>query len=131
MSRPTVQRSDLAGWGRLRLLRLPLTVLPGPRLYLVCTPTGMPILRALANPTVGERDVLAAMLQIQAGVVAEHDGILLISDKGFASKPFERLARPRGPDGPAGQRITRHMRLSVAGSAHRALGSRSRARPDR
>ncbi|KAB1917747.1 IS982 family transposase, partial [Micromonospora sp. ALFpr18c] len=30
------------------------------------------------------------MLQVEAGVVAEHDGILLISDKGFASKPFER-----------------------------------------
>jgi hypothetical protein len=36
----------------------------------------MPILWALANPTIGEREVLAAMLQIEAGVVAEHDGIL-------------------------------------------------------
>ena len=36
------------------------------------------------------------MLEVEAGVVAEHDGILLISDKGFPSKPFERLLAEQG-----------------------------------
>jgi hypothetical protein len=51
----------------------------------------MPILWALADPKIGEREVLAAMLEVEAGVVAGHDGILLISDKGFAGKDFEQL----------------------------------------
>ncbi|MFB7457095.1 hypothetical protein [Streptomyces sp. NPDC056188] len=45
---------------------------------------------ALASPKIGERQVLAAMLEIDATLVARREGILLISDKGFASKPFEK-----------------------------------------
>jgi hypothetical protein len=33
----------------------------------------------------------AAMLEVEAGAVAEHDGILLIIDKGFAGHAFETL----------------------------------------
>ncbi|MFE9690704.1 hypothetical protein [Micromonospora sp. NPDC005806] len=62
----------------------------------MCAPTGMPILWALANPKIGEREVLAAMLEVEAGVVAEYDRILLITDKGFASRPFERLLAEQG-----------------------------------
>jgi len=54
------------------------------------------VLDALANPKIGEREVLAAMLDVEAAVVAEHDGILLISDKGFASTPFERQLAEQG-----------------------------------
>jgi hypothetical protein len=53
--------------GRVRLLREPLAVLLGLRLYLVCTPSGMPIQWALANPKLGEREVLEA-----CDVAAEH-----------------------------------------------------------
>jgi hypothetical protein len=90
MSRPTVQRSDMAGWAGYGYCASHSRFFWGLRLYLVCTPTGMPIMWALANPKIGEREVLAAMLEIDAGVVAAHEGILLISDKGFASKPFEK-----------------------------------------
>ena len=51
----------------------------------------MPILWALADPKLGEREVLAAMLEVEADVVAGHDGILLITDKGFAGRGFEQL----------------------------------------
>src|SRR5262249_42687603 len=61
----------------------------GLRLYLVCTPTGMPIMLALANPKIGEREALTAMLEIDADLVARREGILLITDKGLASRPFE------------------------------------------
>lgn len=51
----------------------------------------MPILWALADPKIGEREVLAAMLDVDAGVAAQHEGILLICDEGFAGKDFETL----------------------------------------
>jgi hypothetical protein len=56
----------------------------------------MPILWALTNPKICERQVLAAMLEVEAGVAAEHPGILLISDKGFASRTFERHLAEQG-----------------------------------
>jgi hypothetical protein len=91
MSRPTVQRSDLAGWAGYGYCASHSRFFWGLRLYLVCTPAGMPILWALADPKLGEREVLAAMLEVEADVVAEHEGILLISDKGFAGRDFEQL----------------------------------------
>jgi DDE family transposase len=97
MSRPTTQRSDLAGWAAYGYCASHSRFFWGLRLYLVCTPAGMPILWALANPKIGEREVLAAMLQHDADLVADRTGVLLISDKGFASKPFERqLAEDHG-----------------------------------
>jgi hypothetical protein len=46
----------------------------------------MPVMWALADPKLGEREVLAAMLEVEADVVASHDRILLITDKGFAGR---------------------------------------------
>lgn len=96
MSRPTVQRSNLAGWAGYGYCASHSRFFWGLRLYLVCTPAGMPIMWALANPKIGEREVLAAMLEIDAGLIAEREGILLISDKGFASKPFEKELAQQG-----------------------------------
>ncbi|WP_109001233.1 IS982 family transposase [Streptomyces rishiriensis] len=96
MSRPTVKRSDLAGWAGYGYCASHSRFFWGLRLYLVCTPTGMPILWALANPKLDEREVLQAMLDIDAGLVADRPRLLLISDKGFASKEFENDLAPRG-----------------------------------
>jgi hypothetical protein len=96
MSRPTVQRSNLAGCAGYGYCASHSRFFWGLRLYLVCTPTGMPIIWALANAKIGEREVLAAMLEVDADLVAEREGILLISDKGFASKPFERDLAEQG-----------------------------------
>ncbi|MFC7641814.1 IS982 family transposase [Streptosporangium lutulentum] len=98
MSRPTVQRSNLASWAGYGYCASHSRFFWGLRLYLVCTPTGMPILWALANPKIGEREVLAAMLEVDAGLIAEREGILLICDKGFASKPFEKELAAHGID---------------------------------
>ncbi|GAA3710973.1 hypothetical protein GCM10022224_090550 [Nonomuraea antimicrobica] len=68
----------------------------GPRRTAAATPAGMPILWALANPKIGEREVLTAMLEIDADLIAEREDILLISDKGFASKPFEKDPAEQG-----------------------------------
>jgi hypothetical protein len=50
----------------------------------------MPALWTLASAKPGERAVLSATLEAGAGLVAAREAILLISDKGFASRPFER-----------------------------------------
>ncbi|MEU5417578.1 IS982 family transposase, partial [Streptomyces clavifer] len=44
MSRPTVQRSNLAGWAGYGYCASHSRFFWGLRLYLVCTPTGMPIM---------------------------------------------------------------------------------------
>jgi hypothetical protein len=96
MSRPTVKRSELAGWANYGYCASHSRLFWGLRLYLVCTPAGMPMLWALADPKIGEREVLAAMLEADADLVAERQGLLLITDKGFASKSFERSLSAQG-----------------------------------
>ena len=51
---------------------------------------------APANPKIREREVLAAMLEVDTGLVADGKGIVLISDKGFASRPFEKDLAEQG-----------------------------------
>jgi hypothetical protein len=72
MSRSTVQRSDLGGWAGYGYCASHSRFFWGLRLYLVCTPAGMPILWALADPKLGEREVLAAMLEAGATVASQH-----------------------------------------------------------
>jgi hypothetical protein len=88
-SRPAVRRSELAGWAGYGYCASHSRFFWGLRLYLVCTPAGLPIMWALASPALGEREVLAAMLEQEAGLVAEREGVLLIADKGFAGRAFE------------------------------------------
>jgi hypothetical protein len=95
-SRPTVKRSEVAGWANYGYCASHSRFFWGLRLYLVCTPAGMPILWTLADPKIGEREVLAAMLEVDADVVAARRGLLLVTDKGFASKPFERSLSEAG-----------------------------------
>jgi hypothetical protein len=93
---PTVKRSDAAGWAGYGYCASHSRFFWGLRLYLVCTPAGMPIMWALASPKLGEREVLAAMMEAEAGVLAGRQGILLISDKGFAGKDIERFLAEQG-----------------------------------
>jgi len=96
MSRPTVQRSQVAGWANYGYCASHSRFFWGLRLYLVCTPAGMPMLWALADPKIGEREVLAAMLEVDADLITDRRGLLLITDKGFASKPFEQSLSEQG-----------------------------------
>ncbi|MFF4486249.1 IS982 family transposase [Streptomyces sp. NPDC001544] len=93
-SRPTARRSNLAGWAGYGYCASHSRFFWGLRLYLVCTPAGMPVTWALATPKIDEREVLAAMFDREPYLPAERSGLLLICDKGFASKEFEAdLAR--------------------------------------
>ncbi|MFV2180016.1 IS982 family transposase [Actinomadura sp. LOL_016] len=95
-SRPTVQRSDLAGWAGYGYCRSHSRFFWGLRLYLICTPAGMPITWALANPKLDEREVVAAMLDVEPGLAAQRPGLLLIADKGFKARWFEDDLARRG-----------------------------------
>jgi hypothetical protein len=95
-SRPTVMRSNLAGWAGYGYCRSHSRFYWGLRLFLVCTPAGMPITWALAGPKIDERDVLAAMLDRDPHLATERPGLLLIADKGLASRRFEADLAMRG-----------------------------------
>lgn len=60
----------------------------------------MPILWALATPKTDEREVPQVMHRCDAGLVADRPGLLIISDKGFASKEFETDLALRGGASP-------------------------------
>jgi hypothetical protein len=51
---------------------------------------------ALADPKIGERQILAAMLEAGADLVAARPGLLLITDKGFAWRSLERSLPAQG-----------------------------------
>jgi hypothetical protein len=95
-SRPTVQRSDAAGWATYGYCASHSRFFWGLRLHLICTPTGMPIMWALADAKIGEREVVQAMLDHEAHLLDQRPGLLLITDKGFASKRFEQDLAERG-----------------------------------
>jgi len=95
-SRPTALRSDLAGWANYGYCASHSRYFWGLRLYLICTPAGMPILRALADPKIGEREVLAAMLDVEPQLAAARPGLTLITDKGFAGRQMHADLAARG-----------------------------------
>lgn len=93
-SRPTTRRSDLAGWASYGYCASHSRWFWGLRLYLICTPSGMPITWALAAPKLDEREVVAAMLEVEPELAADRPGLLLIADKGFRARWFDNeLAR--------------------------------------
>src|SRR5258705_4961076 len=88
-SRPTVKRSDMAGWASYGYCASHSRWFWGLRLYLICTPAGMPVLWALADPKIAEREVLAAMLDVEPHLATARPGLILITGKGFAGRQTE------------------------------------------
>lgn len=95
-SRPTAQRSNLAGWAGYGYCASHSRYFWGLRLHLVATPAGLPIAFALANPKLDERDVAIDLFDRQPDLLAGRDGQVIVADKGYASAEFEaRLAQHR------------------------------------
>jgi hypothetical protein len=90
-SRETVKRSDLAGYAGYGYCASHSRFFWGFRLYLITTTDGMPIVWGLANPKIGERDVVQALLQRDHQVI--HAGQVILGDKGFAGRDFEAFVR--------------------------------------
>jgi hypothetical protein len=87
MSRETAKRSDLAGDAGYGYCASHSRYFWGMRLYLVCTAEGMPVTWCLAHPKLGEREVMAALLEIDHHLIQA--GQVILADKGFAGGDFE------------------------------------------
>jgi hypothetical protein len=94
MSRETVKRSDLAGHASYGYCASHSRWYWGLKLYLVCAGDGMPIMWCLANPKIGEREVVAALLGRNHHLI--RSGQILLADKGFSGKPFKHLTAQMG-----------------------------------
>lgn len=94
MSRETTKRSDLAGDAGYGYCASHSRYFWGFRLYLIASPEGMPVLWALANPKIGEREVTQAMLE--QGHQLIRDGQIILGDKGFAGRDFEAFVESIG-----------------------------------
>jgi hypothetical protein len=92
-SRPTVRRSELAGWAGYGYCASHSRYFWGLRLHLVATPAGLPVTFALAHPKINERDVAIDLLEFDPALLAGRAGQTLVADKGYTSAEFEtRLA---------------------------------------
>lgn len=94
MSRETAKRSDLAGDAGYGYCASHSRYFWGMRLYLVTTAEGMPVTWCLAHPKLGEREVMAALLEVDHHLV--HAGQVILADKGFAGGDFEELLTGQG-----------------------------------
>jgi hypothetical protein len=94
MSRETVKRSELAGHAGYGYCASHSRYYWGLKLYLVCAGDGMPIMWCLANPKLGEREVVAALLEHNHHLI--RSGQVLLADKGFSGKQFKQLTEAMG-----------------------------------
>jgi hypothetical protein len=95
-SRPTVRRSNLAGWAGYGYCASHSRFFWGLRLHLVCTPAGLPVTWALADPKLDERQVLMAVLDHDPTLHAARPGLTIIADKGYVSAELDRYLAERG-----------------------------------
>lgn len=94
MSRETTKRSALAGHAGYGYCASHSRFYWGLKLYLICTGDGMPIMWCLAHPKLGEREVVAALLDRDHHLI--RDGQVLLADKGFAGREFKALTDAMG-----------------------------------
>jgi hypothetical protein len=95
-SRPAARRSDLAGWAGYGYCASHSRFFWGLRLHLVCTPAGLPVTWALADPKLDDRQVLIGVLEHDPGLTADRPGLLLIADKGYVSAELDAFLAARG-----------------------------------
>ena len=89
-SRPTVKRSNLAGWAGYGYCASHSRFFWGLRLHLVATPQGLPVAFALAHPKADEREVTLALFDGDPDLFAGRGGgQTLLADKGYRSGEFE------------------------------------------
>jgi hypothetical protein len=99
-SRETVKRSALAGQAGYGYCKSHHRYFWGFRLYVLAAPDGLPVAWCLATPKLGEREVVAALLDHERGRL--RPGLVLLADKGLG-RPGVRAAgrRPRRDPGPS------------------------------
>jgi hypothetical protein len=93
-SRQTVKRSALAGVAGYGYCKSHHRWFWGFRLYVLAGPDGLPVAWCLATPKLGEREVVAALLDQERHRL--RPGLVLLADKGFAGQQFEQLVAGYG-----------------------------------
>jgi hypothetical protein len=95
-SRETVRRSALAGQAAYGYCAAHSRYFWGFRLYLLCTPVGMPVAFCLAPANEPQREVAAALLERARDGQLLLGGELILADKGYAGQEFEGLVASLG-----------------------------------
>ena len=93
-SRETVKRSALAGHAGYGYCKSHHRYFWGFRLYVLASPDGLPVAWCLATPKLGEREVVAAMLDQERHRL--RPGLVMVADKGLAGRDFEQLVATHG-----------------------------------
>ena len=93
-SRETVKRSALVGHAGYGYCKSHHRYFWGFRLYVLAGPDGLPVAWCLATPKLGEREVVAAMLDHERARL--RPGLVIVADKGFAGADFEQLVAAHG-----------------------------------
>ena len=93
-SRVTVRRSALAGIAGYGYCKSHHRFFWGLRLYVLAAPDGLPVAWCLATPTLGEREVVAALLDHERPRL--RPGLVILADKGLAGREFEQLVAGYG-----------------------------------
>jgi hypothetical protein len=107
-SRETAKRSDLAGWAEYGYCASHSRYFWGLRLHLVCTLHGLPVAFALTGAKADEREVALDILAVELRLAATRPGQLLIADKNYYGREFERVL------GELGLRLLRPTRKGEA-----------------
>lgn len=95
-SRPAAKRSELAGWAGYGYCASHSRFFWGLRLHLICTPAGLPVSWALADPKLDDRQVLMAILEQDPALTAGRPGLVVIADKGYVSAELDAFLADRG-----------------------------------
>jgi hypothetical protein len=93
-SRETVKRSALAGHAGYGYCKSHHRWFWGFGLYVLAAPDGLPVAWCLATPKLGEREVVAALLDYERRRL--RPGLVILADKGFAGRDFEQLVAGYG-----------------------------------
>nr|WP_285554698.1 hypothetical protein [Streptomyces hygroscopicus] len=62
----------------------------------MCTPAGLPVTWALADPKIDERQVPAALIDNEPHLAADRPGLLILADKGYIAAELDRFLAARG-----------------------------------
>jgi Transposase DDE domain len=95
-SRETTKRSALAGWAQYGYCASHSRWFWGLRLHLVCTLHGLPVTFALTGAKADERQVLVDLLAVEPRLVAARPGQVLLADKHYYGREFERVLAELG-----------------------------------
>jgi len=97
----------VAGWAQYGYCASHSRYFWGLRLHLVCTLHGLPAMFAVAGAKTDEREVLLAMLEIDAALVHGRPGQTLTGDKNYFGRDFEKAVADSEASGRARDALDR------------------------